>query len=814
MRIEEFDTIVERLAKGRLWDFPGGVHPEEKKYPSNQAAIGRCDMPEQLILPVKQHIGVEGRLLVSVGEHVLKGQKLTHSAQPFAVPVHAPTSGDIIAIENRIVAHPSGLTELTVVIAPDGKDEWCELQAVSDFQQMPNDIIVAAICEAGISGMGGAGFPTHIKANASKPVEFLIVNGIECEPYITSDDRLMREHAWQIRQGIDVLAHIAQPKMTIVAIEDNKPEAIKAMQIACQGKDDFLVVSVPTKYPAGGEKQLIQVLTNREVPGDGLPADIGIVMFNVGTCYAVADAIYNGKPLVERVVTVTGNAVSAPQNFWALLGTPVGHLLQQAGYAPAKQAAPQVIMGGPMMGFAVPTAEVPVVKTTNCLLVPGKDELTNGDDERACIRCSECADACPVSLLPQQMYWYAKASDHDKVQEYNLFDCIECGACAYVCPSEIPLVHYYRKAKSEIRIQRDEKSKAEKAKARFESRNDRLERDKKEREEKHRLAAEARKKAQQGSQTKGPSDKVAAALARAKAKKAQSNDEVSASNTQTKSNVAAAIARAKAKKAQQTDALTAEAQEATSHSATAQNEDNKAKAAAIIARAKAKKAQDAAQTQQNDASEKVNEQPDKKAKIAAAIAKAKAKQAEYEANQTADDVSEDSATNAQTDKLAKVAASEQKAKRLETEQDPNNDTASPATVNAEPESSTSKTSDEEKKAKIAAAVARAKAKKNRSPEEQQPAQPLPSSSSEEVANASDAPTSEQETDESQIELDDKQAKIAAAVAKAKANKAKKDEVSSKVRQVADDDKQAKIAAAVAKAKAKKLARQQQSSEKE
>lgn len=773
MRIEEFDTIVERLAKGRLWDFPGGVHPEEKKYPSNQASIGRCDMPEQLILPVKQHIGVEGRLLVGVGEHVLKGQKLTHSAQPFAVPVHAPTSGDIIAIENRIVAHPSGLTELTVVIAPDGKDEWCELQAVSDFQQMPNDIIVAAICEAGISGMGGAGFPTHIKANASKPVEFLIVNGIECEPYITSDDRLMREHAWQIRQGIDVLAHIAQPKMIIVAIEDNKPEAIKAMQIACQGKDDFLVVSVPTKYPAGGEKQLIQVLTNREVPGDGLPADIGIVMFNVGTCYAVADAIYNGKPLVERVVTVTGNAVSAPQNFWALLGTPVGHLLQQASYAPAKQAAPQVIMGGPMMGFAVPTAEVPVVKTTNCLLVPGKDELTNGDDERACIRCSECADACPVSLLPQQMYWYAKASDHDKVQEYNLFDCIECGACAYVCPSEIPLVHYYRKAKSEIRIQRDEKSKAEKAKARFESRNDRLERDKKEREEKHRLAAEARKKAQQGSQTKGPSDKVAAALARAKAKKAQSNDEVSASNTQTKSNVAAAIARAKAKKAQ-----------------------------------------DAAQTQQNDASEKVNEQPDKKAKIAAAIAKAKAKQAEHEANQTADDVSEDSVTNTQTDKPAKVAASEQKAKRVETEQDPNNDTASPATVNTEPESSISKTSDEEKKAKIAAAVARAKAKKNRSSEEQQPAEPLPSSSSEEVANASDAPTSEQGTDESKIELDDKQAKIAAAVAKAKANKAKKDEVSSKVRQVADNNKQAKIAAAVAKAKAKKLARQQQSSEKE
>ena len=674
---EEFDTILERLSKGKVWDFPGGVHPEQKKYPSNQASIARCSLPEVLVLPIKQHIGIEGRLVVEVGQHVLKGQKLTYSTQPFAVPIHAPTSGDIIAIEERIVAHPSGLSELTVVIAPDGKDEWCALVPLSNFENLSKESILSAICDAGISGMGGAGFPTHIKANAFKPVEFLVVNGIECEPYITADDRLMREHAWQIRQGIDVLDHVSSPKKVIIAVEDNKPEAIRAMQIACQGKDNYLVVSVPTKYPAGGEKQLIQVLTNREVPGDGLPSDVGVIMFNVGTCYAVADAIFNGKPLLERVVTVTGNAISAPQNYWALLGTPIGHVLSHGGYSPAKQRVPQVIMGGPMMGFAVSSIEVPVVKTTNCLLAPGKNELTNGDDERACIRCSECADACPASLLPQQMYWYAKAQDLEKAEEYNLFDCIECGACAYVCPSEIPLVHYYRKAKSAIRTQRDEKSKAEKAKARFESRNERLERDKKEREEKHRLAAEARQKAQQSSQSKGPSDKVAAALARAKAKKAQQL--AAQDNVDNES----------------------------SHPPAA---DVKAKSAAIIARAKAKKAQEAAQAQQanslsddgepssdNQSNESVT---DKKAQIAAAVARAKAKQAAKRESEAPANGSTENIEPTQPD------PDDKKAKKA-VQQDDSADTRenSPSLVQDET------TDEQDKKAKIAAAVARAKAKK-------------------------------------------------------------------------------------------------------
>jgi electron transport complex protein RnfC len=220
--------------------------------------------------------------------------------------------------------------------------------------------------------MGGAGFPTHIKTSTSKPVEFLILNGIECEPYITSDDRLMREHAWQIRQGLDILTHLIGPKAIVVAVEDNKPEAFEALNIACQDKKDYRVVSVETKYPAGGEKQLIQVLTGREVPRNGLPADVGVMMFNVGTCYAIADAILHGKPLIERVVTVTGEAVESPSNFRALLGTPVSHLLDEANYNPKKQKVPKVIVGGPMMGFTLSDATIPVVKTTNCLLVPEK----------------------------------------------------------------------------------------------------------------------------------------------------------------------------------------------------------------------------------------------------------------------------------------------------------------------------------------------------------------------------------------------------------------------------------------------------------
>ncbi|WP_293750476.1 electron transport complex subunit RsxC [uncultured Paraglaciecola sp.] len=567
-----FDDIIDKLDNNQLWDFPGGVFPAERKTLSNQTPIGNSPIPERLYVTTKQHIGVEGHLVVEVGQKVLKGQALTKSMNPFAVPIHAPTSGEIVAIQKHVSAHPSGLPEMTVEIRSDQQDKWIQLNPLVDYQNQPKMQVLAAICDAGISGMGGAGFPTHIKSSPKKDVDFLIINGIECEPYITSDDRLMREHAWQIRQGIDVLCHLLKPKHVLIGIENNKPEAIEAMQVACRENPNYRVCSIPTKYPAGGEKQLIQVLTNREVPAKGLPVDVGVIMHNVGTCFAIADAIFSGKPLIERVVTVTGEAVEKPGNVWAMIGSPVAHLLAHREYKKTAQSQPNVIMGGPMMGFSVISDLVPVVKTTNCILAPTDNEIA-GNNEQACIRCSACADVCPASLLPQQLFWHAKAKELDKTQDYNLFDCIECGACAYVCPSEIPLVHYYRIAKSDIRIEQEEKQKSDKARDRFEKREIRLIAEQHARDEKHRLAAEARKLAM-ASNGNNSKDKIAAALARAKAKKQATNSlddkqiepvEIDAANkaeqtvkteksdTTTKAassnqRVQAAIARAKAKK--------------------------------------------------------------------------------------------------------------------------------------------------------------------------------------------------------------------------------------------------------------------------
>jgi electron transport complex protein RnfC len=515
--LNNFDDIIEKLDNHELWDFPGGVFPAERKTLSNKTPIQRLSIPGRLYVTVKQHIGVEGHLIVEVGQKVLKGQALTKSMNPFAVPIHAPTSGEVTAIDKHVSAHPSGLPELTVQISSDQQDKWAQLIPLTDYQSQPKMQVLSAICDAGISGMGGAGFPTHIKSSPKKDVDFLIINGIECEPYITSDDRLMREHAWQIRQGIDVLCHLIKPKHVLIGIENNKPEAIEAMQVACRENPNYRICNVPTKYPAGGEKQLIQVLTNREVPAEGLPVDVGVIMHNVGTCFAIADAIFSGKPLIERVVTITGEATEKPGNVWALIGSPVAHLLAHCDYKQAVQNQPNIIMGGPMMGFSMISDLVPVVKTTNCILAPTDNEMA-GNNEQACIRCSACADVCPASLLPQQLFWHSKANELEKAQEYNLFDCIECGACAYVCPSEIPLVHYYRIAKSEIRVEQEDKQKSDKARGRFEKREARLIAEQQARDEKHRLAAESRKQAMAGSGNNAK-DKIAAALARAKAKK-------------------------------------------------------------------------------------------------------------------------------------------------------------------------------------------------------------------------------------------------------------------------------------------------------
>lgn len=670
------NNVVERLKNGRTYGFHGGIHPVEFKTLSNTTVIKRPPLPETLYLTVKQHIGTEGQIIVEAGDKVLKGQILTRSTNPFAVPVHAPTSGTVVSIEPHVSAHPSGMAETAVIIQPDGEDKWTDLTPLKEYQSIPKPDLVQAISKAGIAGMGGAGFPTHIKLNSQRDVEYLIINGVECEPYISSDDRLMREHAWQIRQGIDVLTHLLEPKLVIIAIEDNKPQALEAMQVACQENSRYIVSSLPTKYPSGGEKQLIQLLLNKEVPSGGLPIDIGVLMHNVGTCFAIADAVFSGKPLIERVITLTGQALNKPGNAWALLGTPMSHLLQFAEYDAKKQRVPRLIMGGPMMGFALSSDQVPVVKVSNCLLVPTEQEVPPAEAEQACIRCGACADACPAGLLPQQLYWHSKAKELDKAQDYDLFDCIECGACAYVCPSQIPLVQYYRQSKATIRENEREQEKANKARERFEARQARLEREKLEREQKHKLAAEARKKrAESATQNKveatakdnndaeasSAKSKVAAALARAKAKKQQqaaAEDKTQTTESAPKQKsaaVKAAIERAKAKKLQQSAESGNPASESIADAETAPQTDNinsapKQKSAAVqaaIARAKAKKlaaqetdtnkavppkglepkSQDNADvTDEADSkNQEMSAEDKKKARVAAAIAKAKAK---------------------------------------------------------------------------------------------------------------------------------------------------------------------------------------------
>lgn len=473
----------------QVHDFKGGIHPPENKKQSSVQPIRTLPMPEVLILPLQQHIGQAARCRVAVGETVLKGQLIADATSLISAGVHAPTSGEVIAIEERPVAHPSGLLDTCIVIRPDGKDTWRERHPISEPLQASPETLRDRIRESGICGLGGAGFPTDIKLSPRhKPIDTLILNAAECEPYITADDRLMQERADEIIKGLEILSHIVRPHRILIGIEDNKPEATEALRNAIPGNRMDVVV-VPTKYPSGGEKQLIQLLTGKEVPHGKLPADIGIVCQNVGTVAAVYRAVYHDEPLISRITTVTGAAANAPGNYEVLLGTPVAYLLNQTGLDATRLH--RLLMGGPMMGFALPTMDVPVVKTTNCLLAADRSEFPDPPTEQACIRCGFCADACPAQLLPQQLLWFAKSQEFEKAELFNLADCIECGACAYVCPSSIPLVQYYRYAKGEIRHLKADQTKSDNARARFEARQARLDKEQAEKEARRKARAEA-----------------------------------------------------------------------------------------------------------------------------------------------------------------------------------------------------------------------------------------------------------------------------------------------------------------------------------
>lgn len=481
-----------------IWDIPGGIHPPERKDLSNRTPIQPAPLPRRLVLPLSQHLGAPAEPCVAVGERVLKGQKIAEAQGTVSVPLHAPTSGTVSFIGPQPYPHASGMTAPAIVIDSDGQDEWITLQPHPDFRALEPAALLELIREAGINGLGGAGFPTAAKLGArpAEKIHTLIINGTECEPYITADDVLMRERAAELVSGIDILAHLLQPQTVLIGIEDNKPEAIAAVRAAL-GERPYVLKVFPTKYPSGGEKQLIQILTGCEVPSGGLPADIGMLCQNVGTCVAIHDAVIHGKPMISRITTLTGEALERPMNVEALLGTPVSDLLAFAGLREGKLH--RLIMGGPMMGFTLPDLSVPVIKTTNCLLAATAAELPPPPPALPCIRCGECAEACPASLLPQQLHFFALGHDHEQLRAHHLFDCIECGACAYVCPSSIPLVQYFRAAKGEIRELEQKQQKAEHSRLRFEQRQERLRRaeEQKEAERKARAERAARAKAAQ-----------------------------------------------------------------------------------------------------------------------------------------------------------------------------------------------------------------------------------------------------------------------------------------------------------------------------
>lgn len=483
----------------KLWDFPGGIHPPENKHQSLVEPIARLPLPERLVLPLNQHRGAPARPVVAEGDRVLKGQLIAEPDAFISAAVHAPTSGTVTGILDHAIPHPSGMSAPCIVIVPDGEDRWCQHQGLEDYRQVAPGELLDLIREAGIAGLGGAGFPTQIKLGPRQPVATLIINASECEPYITADDALMRERAADIVAGIRILAHILEgPDETLIGIEDNKPEAAAALRAQLAGTDIELV-EVPTKYPSGGEKQLIQILTGKEVPSGKLPIDVGVACQNVGTCYAIARAIDHGEPLISRITTVTGEACDHNRNYEVLLGTPVSHVLAASGFDASRCS--RLVMGGPMMGFALPDPDVPVIKTTNCLLAGGKAEMPEPPPAQPCIRCGLCSEACPASLLPQQLFWYAQARDHERLEAHSLFDCIECGACAYVCPSHIPLVQYYRAAKGEITKLAREKEKSDRARQRYEFHKARLERAEAEKAAKREARRKAAEEAQQRKKT-------------------------------------------------------------------------------------------------------------------------------------------------------------------------------------------------------------------------------------------------------------------------------------------------------------------------
>ena len=473
--------------------FSGGLHPPENKNLTAERAIYELPVPDVLHVPLHQHIGNAATPVVEAGQHVDKGEVLAKAEGFVSVPVHAPTSGTVRAIAHYPQPHPSGLPAPSITLDADGHDQWTDLDPQPDFEALERAEVRSRIRQAGLVGMGGAGFPTFIKLNPGKnrPVDTVLINGGESEPYLTCDDRLMREQPQAILDGASMLAYAAGAGRIVIAVEANKPEALSAMLGAADGWPQIEVVAAENRYPMGAEKQLILSVLGREVPSGRLPADVGVLTQNVGTAYAAYRAIALGEPLIDRILTASGAALEEPANLRVRVGTPIEAVARACG---GYRELERLIMGGPMVGSALHSTAAPVVKVTNGLIFYSRREIRQVE-ALPCIRCGACREACPMNLMPNEMYNLARSRELDRVADYDLFDCIECGCCAYVCPSRLPLVHYYRFAKNEIQAKEKEKEKADIARQRSEAREARLKREEEEREAKRR--AKKKKKEQE-----------------------------------------------------------------------------------------------------------------------------------------------------------------------------------------------------------------------------------------------------------------------------------------------------------------------------